>query len=796
MKETVRRIISYLDELDAHAHPLPAYTATIVGRCFAVSLAVWLGFLGAYLYDASLMPGPWWFAALFMISCIAFLLADLLTRNLPKLSVLMQFCAIVAIGASLIQGGQIRLLSAHYIWIMPTITMLPALYLALRRNLEIFAFAGYAIALAMPIFAGIPQNAPSLFFGYYFALCLPLPLAGLLRHWRYLNICVFGWVLVVGSYYLISDYSLAAYERAQIFFALFELCFFLTLWARMAKAPFSVMNLLDFLFAIGLPMGGLVCQIRIAMLYSDGVLLSLMGLVLVFALVGMLGRMSWGEHGRSLSRIYFFIAAVLLNSSIAILFSGTVALGIYCAQAVLMFWFGSATDIMRIKAGGMIVFMLTPFYFFITEQHVLPGSMFLAFSALCCAYVQDRELKRLALRSGKRPWSSGLEFFMVLYGFAWCFGGLAVYAFRDMPYPGLIYFALCSASAYFFFALGKLVRLRSLRVAIFIPMLVSIPAVILPFIYQTRLEWPELSHLASYNYLGGLGALAWISYFITVWTALFHNWEGLISKRAHSRLLCLITLELVLVLTSSSRAFALEFGVSPSLLSVLAVLPSLCCIFVISRVMKLRHIEAPYRTPMLLVVPWMLFAALGLWFVSSLSSPGAAAPGGRYVPLLNPVELVQLVSLVIFAYWQRRLRKSSIPTRHLSGGVRMWVYGLGSFLWLHGVMFRVVQYFSQAQSQDVLGFVELRIIFACIWITYGILTWIGSTVYISSFSWLIGAVLFALGSGTLSYLALGLWGRFVAVVVGLSALTVLTLLLWRSPAPFTQRGKKLAEQIY
>lgn len=796
VKEFAGRLSGYFERLDARSKPLPAYTATIMGRCYAVFAALWLAFQGAYQHSAAMLPGGWWFAAFMSTSVATFVFSDRLSRNLPRISAVLQFASILIIGFSLVQSGQLEIFPSYYLWLAPALTFFPSLYLALRRNFEPLAFAGYAVALAAPIPAGVPASSPSLFFAYYFMLCLPLPLFAILRNWRYLNTCVFSWLFAAGVYYLAAIYDGGVFGRAWTFFVLFFVWYFLCIWSRIVKAPFSILTFSDFIFTVGLAVGGLICQLRVAVLRQNDILLSVVVMALVFTLVFILGRLSLGERGRSLSRIYLFIAAALLNSSIALLWPGEIALGLYCLQATLLFWLGSVFNMMHIKAGGFILLLLTPVYFFIIPQNTLAGFMFIAVTSLLFAYIQDRELKRLARRSGRKPWSSRLEFLLVAYGFVWCFAGLAVFSFREMPSPGLIYFALSSACAYLFFALGKFFRLRSLRTAIFIPMFIAVPAAVLPFIYQTHIEWPDFAHLVSYNYLSGPGAVAWIVYFVTVWTALYHNWGGLISKRVHAWFLALVTLELVLVLTSSSRAFALESGVSPSLLSVLAVLPSLACVFVISRIIKFKKLEKPYRTPLFLVVPWILFVALALWFVSSLSSPGSAAPGGKYIPLLNPVELVQLGSILIFAYWQRRLHKFSAPLARCSDGMMLWVYAVSSFLWLHGVMLRVVQYFSRAELSEVVNFVELRIIFVCIWITYGILVWIGATIFASTFSWFIGALLLAAGASSLIYLAMALWGQFVAVVIGVSSLVVIALLIWRSPLPFTQRGKKVAEQGY
>lgn len=784
------------EALDKKSGPLSACYATIMERCFIVLAAVWIIFQGVYFYSPTLVPGAVWLAAAVLSSLAALGCSGRLSLNRPQASIFMQLASIIGIGLSLVQGIRLGLVPLHYLWFVPAITLVPALYLGLRRNMEFFALIGYVIALTFPFFSGATHLGAGLFFSYYLVLCLPLPFVTLMRRWRYLNICVLSWVAAAGAYYLVSWYGEDNIRQAQGFFALFMLCYFMIVWARIARAPFSVFRFWDFIFSVGLPLAATACCMRIFMPRPDGVLVAVFSMVLVFFIAGIMGRLTWSRHGKTLSRIYIFISVVLLDSSIAILWPGVTALGIYCAQAVLLFWFGSATGIMRIKAGGFIIFILLPAYFFLTVQHALAGSFFIAISAMCCTYIQNRELKRLSMRSGRHPWSSRLELFFVACAFIWCFGSLAVFSFQHMASPGLVYFALSSGCAYLFFAFGKLIRLRALRVAIFFPILISIPAALLPFIYQAYIEYPSASHLMSYDYLGGIGALAWISYFITVWTGLYHNWGGLISRRLHSVLLAVVLLELVLVVTSSCRAFALGFGVSPALLSSLSVAPSLFCVFVLSRVMKFRNIEQPYRTPMFLVVPWILFVLLAVWYVLALSSTGSIMSGVNYVPLLNPVEMTQAASVLVFAYWQRRLRKSAVPTAYLSSGKVLWVYGVSSFLWLHGVMFRVVQHFSQAEMQDVLQFAELRFIFSCIWLVYGMLVWIGSTSFNSAVSWALGVLAFFAGVAMLLYLSFGIWGQPATVMLGFCALVVLALLVWRSPAPFTQRGKKAAEGTY
>lgn len=792
----IQRLIRYFEHKNANAQPLTVAAANKLKLAFALLNLLWLLAQGGCVYNADWLPFGIWSLILVFLSAMTFAAASLLNVNLPKASIGLQFFAVSLIAASLTQSLRLSALSSGYIWLVPSILLIPLLYMSLKRNWEPLALLGYLAALLTPVLGGVILERPFMAFSYYLLLCLPVPMFSLLRRWRYLDMTVFISALAAGCYYLALAYNPASFGYAQLLFILFGCCYILAVWARTLRTSFNVSRFTDFVFCFALTVSGVVIQLRIALSHPGGVLFALFCLAIFFALTSVLSRIILGRGGQVLSRAYVLATIVLLNILVGVLCPGTLAVALYSFEAMFFFWLGSATALMPIKAGGFLLLILVPLYFFAADPQNFPGALFIAFSAIACAHIQDRELKRLARRTGRLPWSSGLEFFLVVFGFSWCFGAIAVLSFRDMPAPGLVCFALSSACAYFFFALGRVWRLRSLRVAIFIPMFIAIPAAILPIVYQISLEWPVFSHFVTYNFLDGFGALAWVIYFITAWVALYHNWEGLISSRLHSKLFALVTLELVLVLTSSIRALGLEYGSSPSLLSTFAVLPSLTCAFVLSRIMKRVEIHEPYRTPIFLVLPWTIFAGLCLWFLSALSSPGDASPGGKYIPLLNPVEVMQVASVMIFAYWQRRLGKSSPPMPHLSDRAMRWVYAMSSFMWLHGVMFRVVQYFSQAPAREVIEVAELRIIFAGIWVVYGIIFWVASTSFASVLAWGAGVILLAAGCFSLVHLAIWLWGTFVAVVIGICSLSLLAMLLWRSPAPFTERGKKAAREIY
>ncbi len=771
---------------------LSAYSASVVQRAFYVFSAIWVAVQAAFLHSQRLFDAWVWFGLALGCSCAVLILAGLLTLNRPKVSAVLQGVGIIMVFTSLAQGAYLKLPQPGFTWILPALGVLPALYVALKRNLQFFALLGYVCGLCTPLYLGILQNDPRILFLYYLGLAALLPLIAAITLWRLLNVLVFTWVFVVGAVFVHSQYQQGLYAATQGFFAAFAIIYTLTFLLRMRNTGFRLNNFPDFALAAGISLWAVLFQLRLVA-WNDALLLeAIVFAALLFGLLSLCVNRLFGENGRVLGWIYGLICFCLGNLCLHMLIPGTLTLLALCLEAALLFaWSALKNMYVKKAAGGVILFVLIPCYFFSSGAQAALGAFCIGLSALVCAFSQNRESKRNGVRTDVHVWSSAQEVALLIWGFAWWFGGLAAFAFSGMPEPGLVFFALSSACACSFYAIGKVIRFRALREVIFLPLFISIPAVLLPFLYQAYLEWPDTSHWLSYNYLSGVGLLAWVAYFASLWAALYRNWGGLISNQRHAQFLGLVTLELLLVLTSSCRAFALESGVSPAFLSVLAVLPSLACILFLSYAVKHRKIYRPYRQIMVLLVPAVLFAVLAVWFMLSLSSLGGEAPGGKYVPLLNPVEFAQVACIVAFGYWQRRLRKARIPTPHLSAGRLYWVYGLWGFMWLHGLMFRVVQYFSQANVWNVFDFIELRFIFALIWVVFGIVAWLTATRLGSTFSWWCGAILFFTGSITLALISLQLWGRPMVVLLTLLGVTLLSLLFWLSPAPFTERGRKL-----
>lgn len=675
-------------------------------------------------------------------------------------------------------------------WLLPVLGAAAAFYLSAWRKSQTLALLGYAGAIGLPLFTGAFEYWPGLRLPFALAFCLPLPFIIKRAGWRCLPLCVLACFIALCRPVFAAATPEALWS-ARFFLLAFSVLYLADYALLLRRADFDPNRLPDFLLSLGISLAVALLHLSLALALEEGLALALAAPALALAGLCLETKRRQGDKGQRLVGAYFLLAFGMSNAALHFLLEHTALIALYALEGIFLFGLAGRRGWWRLKALVLVFVLCIPLYCVFTQGRIT-DAFCVAGAALGCAFLQDRETRRQGRHYGRRGWSSWQEALLLILGFAGFFGGMAVFIFTHVTLPGQTLLLVLSACAYFFYSLGRLIRFRALNLAIFLPILISLPALLLPLAYQAQAEWPAFEHLFSYNYFSGLGGAAWAACFIAIWTALRHCQGGLISKEAHAWLIGLAILGLMLALTSSCRAFALEWGVAPSLLSVLAVLPSLICVIFLSHLPHgLRPLTQPYRRVILLAAPGALFMALAVWFFFSLSSPGRDAPGGNYMPLLNPVELSQLACIAVFSYWQRRLRKARMPAPHLSGGKRIWVYGIFSFLWLHGLMFRVLQYFSQAGAREVFSFVELQFMFACIWVMFGIVLWLGATRYASSLSWCLGFLLLGAGSIFLEFISFRLWGRLPATLLALGGIVLLILLLWRSPAPFTARGRKL-----
>jgi uncharacterized membrane protein len=137
-----------------------------------------------------------------------------------------------------------------------------------------------------------------------------------------------------------------------------------------------------------------------------------------------------------------------------------------------------------------------------------------------------------------------------------------------------------------------------------------------------------------------------------------------------------------------------------------------------------------WRGPLLAV----LFAVSGLWWLLSLWHPGDAAPL-PWLPVLNPMELLQLGLLVLLLRWQRP-QGHTLPPRRI-----VLLAGL-AFVWITSVVLHAVHHWGGEPWGDSLLRGSLaQTSLSVTWSVLGVLGWVLGSRRGQRMLWLAGAVL-------------------------------------------------------
>ena len=130
----------------------------------------------------------------------------------------------------------------------------------------------------------------------------------------------------------------------------------------------------------------------------------------------------------------------------------------------------------------------------------------------------------------------------------------------------------------------------------------------------------------------------------------------------------------------------------------------------------------------------VVFVVLGLWWLGSLFQAGDPAPL-PWLPLLNPLELAQLATLVLTLRWQMGDARALSPRR-------LMALSALAFVWVTSVVLHAVHHWGGEPWGDALLSTSLaQTSLTVVWSVLGVLGWVIGSRRGQRMLWLAGAVL-------------------------------------------------------
>ena len=640
--------------------------------------------------------------------------------------------------------------------------------LAVLQDAKGLAISGTIGGFLAPVLMSTGGGSHVTLFSYYALLNSGILGIAWFKSWRELNLVGFLFTFSIVAMWGVSAYSPQHFATAEPFLILFFLMYCLISVLFALRQPLQLRGFIDGPLVFGLPIVASGLQACLVRDFHYGMGFS--ALALGFWYIG-LARLLWNRKAnemRLLTEAFLALGVVFASLAIPLSLDPQWTTAAWALEGAAMVWVGVRQNRpaarvfgLLLQAGAAVPFLrpmhLPPESLLFANRAFL-GSALIGVGALFSSFWLDRNQDRA------RPWETALPQTLLAWGLIWWHGG----GYRDLERrlewqtlpPAFLLYACATA-----ICLGLLVHRFAWR-RLAIALLILLPIMCITLASQT-VGWNGGPVLI------GFGWLAWPLAF-AIHFALLARFETQLPQQAlplwHSLgfwlLLLTVTVEIawrVGQIAGITEAWSLAcWGLTPTAL-----------LFALEfRGDRLQWPVARFAATYHGVATDLPLLALLLWCFVSFAVAGDPAPL-PYIPILNPLELIELAILLLAAIRVVR-RPSTGPAK--SG--RLILTAALLFAWMNVVVGRSVHFFTgAAYSIDRLfASTIFQAAIAALWSVLALALTIRGARKQQRTIWLVGAGLLALVVAKLFLIDLsgtGAIGRIVSfLVVGLLMLVI------------------------
>ncbi|WP_202844121.1 DUF2339 domain-containing protein [Luteimonas saliphila] len=594
--------------------------------------------------------------------------------------------------------------------------------LAVLQDSRTLAVLGILAGFLAPIWLSTGSGNHVALFSYYAVLNAAIFAIAWVKSWRVLNLLGFAFTWGIGIAWGVLAYSPDKQASTQPFLLLFFVFYLLLpiLYAR--RRPTGRRDLIDGCLLFGTPLVAFALQAALL----DGARMPLafcaLALAAVYAALAWLLRRREGYE--VLTQAHALLAVGFATLSVPLALSANATASVFALEGAALAWLGLKQRRLLPQLAGLGLQLVAAVAYAI-GMSVAPasdvqaianpafmGALLIALAGFASAWTyRDAGEPRIAL--GYYVW-----------GLLWWCGNLQheIVGFVDFD---VRVDAMLAAAALTGWLAAEVHRWRPARALAATALLALASAI--PFaLAQTAV------HAHPFE---GVGLWAWLAY------AAFGMRSLLCLRDDQDRIGDWAQFAWWLAWPSVLALFAgwlaEHFGLAQGWMLVAIALPWTA--LVAMSMWRWRWLRAPrgarfdaLRLPLQLVA----FALLALWWVGTQFAAGAAAPL-PWVPLFNPLEIGQLLALVLLVRW---LWSDQAPRALVS--LRVPLLSAAGFLWITQVTLRAVHHWAgvpwdAGMMDDTLAQTGLTVV----WSLLGVIGWIAGSRRGQRMLWLAGAVL-------------------------------------------------------
>ncbi|WP_329811396.1 DUF2339 domain-containing protein [Stenotrophomonas sp. SMYL8] len=593
--------------------------------------------------------------------------------------------------------------------------------LAVVQNSRTLAVLGILAGFMAPLWLSTGSGNHVGLFSYYAVLNAGIFAIAWFRPWRALNLLGFAFTFGIGTFWGVLQYAPDKFSGTEPFLLLFFAFYLLIplLYAR--RQPAGRRDLVDGSLVFGTPL--VAFSLQAGMLHEQPMTLALcaLGLAAIYAVLAraLIARASYTVLAQS----HAVLAVGFATLAVPLALSARATGAVFALEGAGLAWLGLRQKRWLPQVSGALLQMGAAFAFVAGGDHwhedlrfllnpTAIGALLLAVAGFASAWsYQRRERHEIAL-------------VYYLWGLLWWLGGLVHEITRFFPYRIEVdaLLVLAAVTAWLAAEMQRRQPARALGVTALTMLALGFP---LALMQSDAHQQP----------FAGYGALAWAAFAVLgVRTLLCLRQGGDTVARIAQFLWWLLWPSLLSLLALWGGG---EAGLAQGWTTLLVTLPwLLMAALSLWRWNALRWpLGAAFdrvRQPLQCV----LFGLLSIGWLSGQLLPGDAAPL-LWLPVLNPAEIGQWLSLLLLARW---LYSDQAPQALL--GIRMPLLSLATFVALTSVVLHGVhQWGGLSWNASMMRFSLAQTSLTVLWSVLGVIAWVWGSRRGQRVLWMVGAVL-------------------------------------------------------
>jgi uncharacterized membrane protein len=569
----------------------------------------------------------------------------------------------------------------------------------------------------------------------------------------------------------------------------------------------------DSLLLLGTPALAAVLQWRIFRFVPYGLALASLFFSAFYLCLAVFIWKRKGKSMRLFSQSYLGLAVMLANLAVPLELAPGITSAIWAAEGALLFFLGFRLKKIKIVIPALLLHVAAATAFAIGQSQrpdegsgfpgifrspAFTGAMVIALAGMALIVIAHKFRERSpqtasGFFSRRGVYHQAVFIVLALWMYGWWYGGWLGEFIRVFPKNYAEYFFLfCTLTALAGFLSSKLLRCKVLFLAL-VPapafaFCLVVSAIIVSFGYSGL---PPFTH----NFFYGLYLYGWIAFF-AVYAAIAVFLKNDLREAARGTLLFILVLIAAAVLSFSGRALTVHFALAPSWRSFLGTAPVFAAMFIlVSGRMKVKAniFGASSCKLVFFVLPAIFSCILWLWFLVTLFLPGDPAPLPVYIPVVNPLDLLEAFSILIFIFWQASLMKTGpdeCPDFHGLGKTALFVIAdTALFLFASALAARALHFYGGLPYSGLFDSDAFQLVLFVLWALYGIAHIAAGTRFARRKIWIAGAVLIICDVAKLLVLDLAAASTVIRIISFFAAGAALLFIGWISPLPPSLKEK-------